>query len=129
MLTYLTVGDWTATARPLDHSLLTWRTPDTADTIVRVEALTTCLAPASSTGELCVTPASHITAANYILIAKRPASDRYARWTWPAWEDIGGAIATDGRHSFFGIVVTLTTGGIVRVVVIYSAQTRFGCVY
>ncbi len=128
-LTYITVGEWTATTRPNNHYLLTWRTPNTPDTTVRVEAITKCLAPDDSTGIPCVTPASHITAADYILIAKRPASDGYARWTWPAFEDIGGAVTTDGTHDFYAIAVTLTTGSIVRVVVIATGQTCSGCVY
>ena len=129
-LSALQVGDWTATTAPKLHFTLTWRTPDTTDSIIRVEGITKCLAPENSNGKPCVTPTSHYTAADFVLIAKRPGSDPVARWAWDAWEEIGEPIATDGPHNFYGIVVTITTGATMRVFVIDASQTCSpGCTY
>ncbi len=129
-LTVLQVGDWAATKAPINHFTLTWQTPDTADSIIRVEGITKCLAPENSNGQPCVTSTSHYTSADFVLIAKRPGSDRVARWAWDAWEEIGEPIATDGPHNFYGLVVTITTGATMRVFVIDASQTCSpGCTY
>jgi hypothetical protein len=57
------------------------------------------------------------------------ASALRAKWTWPAWEETGEAVAFDGAHAYSGIIVTFTTGSSTKVVVLVSSQTCPGCAY
>jgi hypothetical protein len=127
--TILQVGDWTATTTPTNNFVLTWKTPTSADTVVRVEGITKCYAPADVTGKDCVTPTTQFAGKTIVLITHARASALIAKWTWPAWEEIGEPIATDGPHNFYGIIVTFTTGTSTKVVVLDSSQTCPGCAY
>ncbi|HEY7936666.1 MAG TPA: hypothetical protein VID26_05995 [Candidatus Limnocylindrales bacterium] len=127
--TMLQVGDWTATTAPTFDVVLTWKTPTSPDTVVRVEGITKCYAPADVTGQDCVTPTTRFAGKTIVLIAHAPASARTVKWTWPAWEEIGEPVATDGPHDFYGIIVTFTTGSTVKVVLLDSSQTCPGCAY
>lgn len=127
--TMLQVGDWTATTAPTFDVVLTWKTPTSPDTVVRVEGITKCYAPADVTGQDCVTPTTRFASKTIVLIAHARASARTVKWTWPAWEEIGEPVATDGPHDFYGIIVTFTTGSTVKVVVLDSSQTCPGCAY
>lgn len=127
--TIVQVGDWTATFRPSYDFVLTWTNPTSADTVVRVEGITKCYAPENVTGRDCVTPTTKLAARTVVLAAHARANALMLKWTWPAWEDIGEAIATDGPHDFYGVIVTFTTGATVKVVVLDSSQTCPGCTY
>ena len=127
--TMLQVGDWTATATPSYDVVLTWKTPTSPDTVVRVEGITKCYAPADVTGKDCVTTTTQFAGKTIVLVAHARASALTVKWTWPAWEEIGEPIATDGAHDFYGIIVTFTTGSTVKVVVLNSSQTCPGCAY
>ena len=127
--TMIQVGDWTATTTPTYNVVLTWSTPTSPDTVVRVEGITKCYAPADVTGKDCVTPTTRLVGRTVVLIAHARASALMAKWTWPAWEEIGEPIATDGPHDFYGIIVTFTTGAAVKVLVLDTSQTCPGCAY
>ena len=127
--TILQVGDWTATTTPVNDFVLTWKTPASADTVVRVEGITKCYAPENVTGKDCVTSATQPAGKTIVLITHARANALTAKWTWPAWEEIGEPIATDGSHNFYGIIVTFTTGTSTKVVVLLSSQTCPGCAY
>lgn len=127
-LTFVDLGEWTTTAPPRRFTL-TWQSPDAAATTVRVLAVRTCPAPAKSTGKPCVTSTTKLPASIVTQVVKVPASARTASWTWVAWEDIGGAIATDGKRDFYAIVATFTIGSTVKVVVIDTGTTCYGCTY
>lgn len=125
----LQVGQWTATFRPSFDVTMTWKTPTSADTVVRVEGVTKCYAPASIAGRDCVTLATTINAHDIVLIAHGHASDRVIQWVWPAWEEIGDPIAVDGNFEFYAVIVRFTTGGSTREVILAVSQTCPGCTY
>jgi len=127
--TIVQVGDWTATVTPNYNFVLTWTTPTSAETVVRVEGITRCYAPQNVAGRDCVTPTTKLAARTIVLVAHARANALSLKWTWPAWEDIGEAIATDRAHDFYGVIVTFTTGGTVKVVVLATSQTCPGCTY
>ena len=128
-LTFVDQGEWTATTAPKRKFTLTWRTPDSPGTVVRVLAVTECPAPSNSTGVPCVTRTTHLPSSIVRIAAKVPASRKTAAWTWVATEDIGAAVASDGRNDFYAIVVTFTTGSVVKTVVVITAETCSGCTY
>ncbi len=123
------LGDETATDPGHQRFTLTWQTPTSASTTIRVLGVTKCYADETTTNRPCVRTTTHITASREVLIRKVLASARSASWTWPQWEEIGEPIATDGPHDFYGIIVTLTTGATVKVVVLDTSLTCFGCAY
>jgi hypothetical protein len=127
--TIVQVGDWTATTTPAYDFVITWKTPTSADTVVRVEGITKCYAPFNVAGKDCVTPTTQLAARTIVLVTHARASALTAKWTWPAWEEIGEPVATDGPHNFYGIIVTFTTGNTTKVVVLDSSQTCPGCAY
>ena len=127
--TIVQVGDWTATTTPTFDFVLTWKTPTSADTAVRVEGITKCYAPANVSGKDCVTPTTQLSGKTIVLITHARASALTAKWTWPAWELIGPFVATDGPHNFYGIIVTFTTSTSTKTVVLDSSQTCPGCAY
>jgi hypothetical protein len=122
-------GDSTATLPSHLHFTLTWQTPTSASTIVRVLGVTKCYAAETTTNRPCVRTTTHITASREVLIRKVLASARSTSWTWLGWEEIGEPIASDGPHDFYAIIVTFTTGATVNVVVVISSQTCSGCAY
>ncbi|HEX7473029.1 MAG TPA: hypothetical protein VF323_08085 [Candidatus Limnocylindrales bacterium] len=128
-LTFVDEGEWTATTAPPRKFTLTWRTPGSASTVVRALAVKKCPAPSNSTGVPCVTPTTHLPASIVRVVAKVPASQKTASWTWVATEDIGAAIASDGTNDFYAIVVTFTTGSSVKTIVVITAETCSGCTY
>ena len=125
----LDLGDGTATTTGHQRLTLTWQTPTSASTIVRVLGVTKCYADETTTGRPCVRTTTHITASREVLIRKVLGSARSASWTWPNWGEIGEPIATDGPHDFYAILVTFTTGATAKVVVVISSQTCYGCAY
>jgi len=125
----LNLGDDTATSPGHQRLTLTWQTPTSAGTVVRVLGVTKCYADETTTDRPCVRTTTHITASREVLIRKVLASARTASWTWPNWEEIGEPIATDGPHDFYAIIVTFTTGATAKVVVVISSQTCYGCAY
>jgi len=127
--TIVQVGDWTATYVPKYDFVLTWTKPTSADTVVRVEGITKCYAPENVTGKDCVTTTTKLAARTVILVAHARANALSLKWTWPAWEDIGEAVAYDGAEYFYGVVVTFTTGATVKVFVLVASQTCPGCTY
>ena len=128
-LTFVDEGSWTDTTAPSRKFSLTWRTPDSTGTEVRVEGITACPAPENSTGIPCVTATTKLPASIVHLVTSVPAASRSAGWTWPAWEEIGEPIASDGSNSFYAIVVTFTTGTTSKVVVVVTSETCSGCAY
>jgi hypothetical protein len=127
--TILQVGDWTATTTPTFDFVLTWKMPTSADTVVRIEGITKCYAPANVTGKDCVTTTTQFAPRTVVLVTHARASALTAKWSWPAWEDTGEAVAEDGAHAYYGIIVTFTTGSSTKVVVLASSQTCPGCAY
>ncbi len=126
----LQVGQWTATFQPSYQVTLTWNTPTSADTVVRVEGVTMCYGNPKSNGKPCVTPTTDIAARDIVLITHGHASDRTLHWTWPAWEDIGQAIAEDSKGEYFAVIVRFTTGSSTTTVVLDASQTcTGGCTY
>jgi hypothetical protein len=125
----LNLGDESATSAGHQRFTLTWQTPTSAGTTVRVLGVTKCYADDTTTNRPCVRATTHITASREVLVRKVLASARTASWTWPNWEEIGEPIASDGPHDFYGIIVTLTTGPTVKVIVVISSLTCFGCAY
>jgi hypothetical protein len=127
--TMVQIGEWPATTVPVNNFVITWKTPTSADTVVRVEGITKCYAPANVTGKDCVTTTTQLAPGTVVLVTHARASALTAKWTWRAWEDIGEAVAEDGAHDYYGIIVTFTTGSTVRVVVLATSQTCPGCTY
>jgi hypothetical protein len=125
----LYLGDSTNTSPGNSHYTLTWQTPISADTTVRVLGVTKCYAADTTTNRPCVRTTTHITASREVLIRKVLASVRSTSWTWLNWEEIGEPIASDGPHNFYAIIVTFTTGATVKVVVVISSLTCSGCAY
>lgn len=127
-ITFVDVGDPNGPTAPKRIMTLSWRTPTSAATQVRLYGVTKCPAPETSTGVDCVTAKTILPTAILSLIRNVPASQRSVSWTWTAWEDIGQAIA-QGNREYFALFVTFTTGGVSRRFVLATSVTCSGCTY
>lgn len=99
---------------------ITWNVPQTAETEIRVYGVNACFAKHDQ--DPCLVLGTPLPAGSLELIAEAPGRAGKVSWTWPAWDDIGGAVigAPDGStydslvvaaynaagHSTFTIVAT-----------------------
>ena len=85
------------------RTTISWKTPLAAGTEIRVYGVTKCFAPPS--GGSCLVEHTPLPADVRDLIATAPAQKGRVSWTWPNWDDVGGAVMAHGDATYQAIVI------------------------
>ena len=80
-----------------------WKAPLTGKTQIRVYGVTACFAPPK--GGPCLVEHTPLPPSVRELIAKALASKGEVSWTWPSWDDVGGAVMAHGSSVYEAVVV------------------------
>jgi hypothetical protein len=105
-----------------------WTAPISAGTEIQVYGVTRCFAPA--TGGPCLVEHTALPASARVLLAKAPASKGAVSWTWPNWEDIGGAVMVHGADTYESLVIAAyNSAGHSKFVIIATGEFCPDCVY
>lgn len=107
---------------------VTWNEAVTAGTEIRVYGVNACFAP--PTGGTCLVEHTALPASVRDLIATAPASKGKVSWTWPAWDDIGGAVMAHGDKTYEAVVIAAyNAAGHSKFIIIASAEWCPDCTY
>ena len=71
---------------------ISWKEARTAGTEIRVYGVTACLPPEGQDPAPCLVVNTPLPASVRELITKAPAANGKVSWSWPNWEDVGGAV-------------------------------------
>jgi hypothetical protein len=107
---------------------IAWKTPLAAGTEIRVYGVTKCFAPPS--GGSCLVEHTALPSNVRDLIASAPAAKGKVSWTWPNWEDVGGAVMAHGDTTYQAIVIAAyDSAGHSKFVIVKSGQWCPDCTY
>jgi hypothetical protein len=108
---------------------ITWKVPLTAGTEIRVYGVNTCFAKHDQ--DPCLVLGTPLPAGSLELIAKAPARAGKVSWTWPAWDDIGGAVigAPDGSTYDSLVVAAYNAAGHSKFTIVATAVWCPDCTY
>jgi hypothetical protein len=114
---------------PAVVSTVTWDETYAPGTTIRVYGVTECLATANY--QPCLKTHTALPSKVRRFIAAAPAADGRVRWTWPGWEDIGGAVAADahGRFYYAIVVAAYNKAGHSKFIIVDTSTSCDGCVY
>ena len=105
-----------------------WKAPLAAGTEIRVYGVTACFAPPE--GGPCLVEHTALPGNVRDLIAKAPASKGKLSWTWPAWDDIGGALMAHGDKTYQAIVIAAyNADGHSKFIIVKSGEWCPDCTY
>jgi hypothetical protein len=109
---------------------VSWKASMTAGVTIHVYAVTTCLAPATSTGKPCVSDAMTLPKSALKLLRDVPAAKGSTSWQY-VHENIGGSLGVYGADFYYeGIVLIAENSvGASRFVTVASSSSCYGCVY
>ena len=97
---------------------------------VRVYGVIPCLPKLKLEGEPCLSRGTPLPARTRDFVAKASAADGKVTWTWPAWEDIGGAVMASGSQAYESIVIAAyNSAGHSRFVIVETSHYCDGCTY
>jgi hypothetical protein len=97
---------------------------------VRVYGVIPCLPKLKLEGEPCLSRGTPLPARTRDFVAKAPAADGRVTWTWPAWEDIGGAVMASSSQAYEAIVIAAyNDAGHSRFVIVETSHYCDGCTY
>ena len=97
---------------------------------IRVYGVTECINNVD--GEPCLVLHTALPDSVRDLVAKAPAADGSAGWTWPGWENIGGAMAVnpDGDHYYYAFVAAAyNAAGHSKFIILDSSTACPDCTY
>jgi hypothetical protein len=128
----------TSHGAPGDHGIpdrrfeVHWTEKYPKGTEIRVYGVTECLNNVD--GEPCLVPHTPLPASVRHLVAKARAADGKAAWTWPGWENIGGALASsgEGEHDYYYeafVAAAYNDAGHSKFIILDSAIACPGCTY
>jgi hypothetical protein len=105
-----------------------WSAPKAAGTEIRVYGVTTCFAPAA--GGPCLVEHTPLPDSVRDLIATAPASAGKVSWTWPSWDDVGGAVMGHGDTLYQAIVIAAYgPAGHSKFIIVRSGEWCPDCTY
>jgi len=109
---------------------ITFREANPDGVRVRVYGVIPCLPTTKVEGSPCLSKGTRLPASTRDFVAQAPAADGKVTWTWPAWEDIGGAVMANGSQAYESIVIaTYNAAGHSRFVIVQTAIYCPGCTY
>jgi hypothetical protein len=109
---------------------VSWASPTSDGTQIRVFGVEDCMPPPGKDPAPCLTKNTPLPPSARKLVAKAPAAKGKVTWTWPAWEDIAGNVASDGHTTYASIVVAAyNAAGHSRFVIVQTGEFCSGCTY
>ena len=115
---------------PEQEFKVSWTETYPADTEIRVYGVTECINNVD--GEPCLVLHTALPDSVRDLVAKAPAAAGSAGWTWPGWENIGGAMAVnpDGDHYYYAFVAAAyNAAGHSKFIILDSSTACTDCTY
>jgi hypothetical protein len=109
---------------------VSWTESYPPDTEIRVYGVTECLN--QTEGEPCLVVNTRLPADLRDLVARGPAGAGSVGWTWPGWENIGGAMAVnpDGEHYYYAFVAAAyNSAGHSKFIILDSSIACPDCTY
>jgi hypothetical protein len=107
---------------------ITWKEAVTEGTEIRVYGVTACFAPPE--GGACLVEHTALPASVRELIARAPASKGKVSWTWPAWDDVGGAVMAHGSSTYEAVVIAAYgAAGHSKFIIVRSGEWCPDCTY
>ena len=111
---------------------VSWTETYPKGTEIRVYGVTECLNNVD--GEPCLVLHTALPASVRHLVARAPAADGKVVWTWPGWENIGGALAfsRDGEKDYVYdafVVAAYNDAGHSKFIILDSAIACPDCTY
>ena len=105
-----------------------WEAPLTPGVTVRVYGVTKCLNQPTDGDVPCVVDGMKLPSSTRTVVARGPATDGTASWTWPLADVDGPVLAWDGKHSYYAFrIAASNTAGRSPFVVVESAMTCVDC--
>jgi hypothetical protein len=109
---------------------ITWKQAHPAGTVIRVYGVTACLPPEGQDPAPCLVEHTPLPASVRELIAKAPAADGTVSWTWPNWENVGGAVAAHGDTYYHSIVIAAyNAAGHSKFIIVRAGEYCSDCTY
>ncbi len=97
---------------------------------MKVYGVIPCLPKVKLEGTPCLSRGTPLPASTREFAAQAAATDGKVTWTWPAWEDIGGAVMSNGSQSYESIVIAAyNPAGHSRFVIVDTSHWCDGCTY
>jgi hypothetical protein len=110
------------------RTTVTWKQAGAADTEIRIYGVTACYAPA--TGGPCLVEHTPLPETDRQLIATAPASKGAVSWTWPNWDDVGGAVMAHNSATYQALVIAAyNSAGHSKFIIIVSGEFCPECTY
>jgi len=109
---------------------ITWKEADPDGVTVRVFGVTACLPKAKVDHAPCLAKGTPLPANVRELITSAPASKGRVSWTWPNWEDAGGAVMAHGDAFYDSVVVAAyNKAGHSKFVIVRTGEYCPDCTY
>ena len=109
---------------------ISWKEAQMAGTEIRVYGVTACLPPEGQDPAPCLVVNTPLPASVRELITKAPAANGKVSWSWPNWEDVGGAVADRGDTYYYAFVIAAyNSAGHSKFVIVRSGEYCSDCTY
>jgi hypothetical protein len=110
------------------RTTITWKEAAAADTEIRIYGVTACYAPES--GGPCLVEHTPLPETDRQLIATAKASKGAVSWTWPNWDDVGGAVMAHNSATYQALVIAAyNSAGHSKFIIIAAGEYCPDCVY
>jgi hypothetical protein len=107
---------------------ISWKEVAPKGTEIRVYGVTKCFAPPA--GGPCLVEHTPLPESVRELIATAPASKGSVSWTWPNWEDVGGAVMAHGSTIYEAVVIAAyNADGHSKFIIVESGEWCPDCTY
>src|SRR5262249_53419800 len=106
---------------------ISWAAPLDAGAAIKVYGLVVCFA--KHDGDACLIENTPLPKGSLHFIAQAPAAAGKVSWTWPAWEDIGGAVIAPPKGSAYESVAiaAYNAAGHSKFAIVQTAVRCSGC--
>ncbi len=110
---------------------VTWKEAAPKGVTIRIYGVTACLPPKGQDPAPCLVKGTPLPASIRKLIASAPAARGRVSWTWPNWENIGGAVMAHGDTTYESIVVAAYNldGTHSKFIIATTGEYCSGCTY
>src|SRR3954469_1205088 len=109
---------------------ITWKEADPEGVTIRVFGVTACLPRTKVDHAPCLAKGTPLPANVREMIASEPASKGRVSWTWPNWEDAGGAVMARGDAFYDSVVIAAyNKAGHSKFVIVRTGEYCPDCTY
>jgi len=109
---------------------ISWKYANPDGVRIRVYGVTACLPPAGRDPAPCLVKGTPLPPRVRELIATAAAARGKVSWTWPSWDDVGGAVMADANHVYESIVVAAYSDtGHSKFIIVATGEYCSTCTY